>query len=240
MTYFDQARFDVRCEWGTAAIDHLAPAEVVIIVDVLSFTTSVDVALGRGVTVFPYPWKDDAAVAYAEERRAELAGHRRSDGKYSLAPSSLVDAPEGLRLVLPSPNGSALAFRAMSSGAKIAVGSLRNASSVATWAQASGNRIAVVPAGERWPDDSLRPAAEDLIGAGAVIRHLSGRRSPEADIALATFESAADQLFDRVLSCSSGQELVELGFQRDIELATDLDVSDAVPVLEDDAFIDVG
>jgi len=33
MAYFDQAQFDIRCEWGLAAIDHLAAAEVVVIVD---------------------------------------------------------------------------------------------------------------------------------------------------------------------------------------------------------------
>lgn len=237
MAYFAQARFNVRCEWGLAAIDHLAQADVVIIVDVLSFTTTVDVALGRGVTVFPYRWRDNAATAYAAERDAELAGNRwgRED-KYSLAPSSLVDAPAGLRLVLPSPNGSTLAFQAISSGAKVAAGSLRNAANVAVWAQASGGPITVIPAGERWPDGSLRPAIEDLIGAGAIISHLPGDRSPEADIAVAAFESVADRLFDRVLACASGREVAERGFERDIELATALDVSQAVPVLDDDAF----
>ena len=40
---------------------------------------------------------------------------------------------------------------------------------VARWLQARGGTVAVVAAGERWPDGSLRPAAEDLWGAGAVL-----------------------------------------------------------------------
>ena len=41
------------------------------------------------------------------------------------------------------------------------------------------------PCGERWmADSSLRPAFEDLVGAGAIIRHLWGTTSPEARLSL--------------------------------------------------------
>lgn len=238
MPYFDQEQFDVRCEWGVAGARHVAPSDVIVVVDVLSFTTSVDVAVGRGAAILPYRWKDDSAIAYARERSAELASPRnRFDGRYSLAPSSLIDAPAGLRLVLPSPNGSSIAYAAMSSGAVVAAGCLRNASAVAAWARQSGKRITVIPAGERWPDGSLRPAVEDLVGAGAIIRRLQGRRSPEACVAVAAFESAAEALRERMLLCSSGRELAERGFAVDVELATELDFSETVPVLSGEAFV---
>jgi 2-phosphosulfolactate phosphatase len=238
MAYFDQESFDIRCEWGMAGVQQLAPSDVIIIVDVLSFTTSVDIALGRGAIVYPYRWKDESAVRYAQERSAELACPRnRSEGKFSLAPSSLIKAPPGLRLVLPSPNGSHLAFAAMASNAVVLAGCIRNTSAVAARAQQLGKRITVVPAGERWPDGSLRPAIEDLIGAGAILRQLQGPFSPEASVAIAAFDRFYTRLLDHLLACSSGRELAEQGFADDVELAAAFDVSSVVPILDGEAFI---
>jgi 2-phosphosulfolactate phosphatase len=238
MTFFDQEQFDLRCEWGLAGVEQIARPDVIVIVDVLSFTTTVDVALGRSATILPYRLNDDSAAQYARRHNAELAGPRNgAEGKYSLSPSSLLDAPAGLRLVLPSPNGSTLALAAASLGALVLAGCLRNASAVAARARQVGKRIIVVPAGERWPNGTLRPAVEDWIGAGAVLRALPGRRSPEAQLAIAAFEDFAENLRVRLLSCSSGRELTERGFARDVELAAQFDVSTVAPVLKDDAFI---
>ena len=56
---FDQDGHRVRFEWGPNGLRRLAPgSDVVVIVDVLSFTTAVDIAVGRGATVLPYRWHD--------------------------------------------------------------------------------------------------------------------------------------------------------------------------------------
>lgn len=238
MSYFDQAQFDVRCEWGLPGIEQIAKSDVIIVVDVLSFTTSVDIAVSRGAIIYPYRWKDETATTYAMDRGAEVASSRsRFEGRFSLAPSSLVAVPSGLRLVLPSPNGSSLAFRAMSTGAVVVAGCLRNASTVARWAQSVGRRITVVPAGEKWPDGSLRPAIEDFIGAGAILTQLDGRRSPEANLAAVAFERVADHLREQLLLSSSGRELAERGFGRDVELGAEINSSVSVPVLKGEAFV---
>src|SRR5438128_340686 len=103
---FDQREYDVRCEWGERGVQRLAPvSDVVIIVDVLSFSTAVEIATNQGAIVFPYRWKDETAHHYAKSVRAEVADkHNRN--KRSLSPASLLDLPAGTRLVLPSPNGS--------------------------------------------------------------------------------------------------------------------------------------
>src|SRR5262249_34796134 len=142
----------------------------------------------------------------------------------------------GTGLVLPPPTGAAVwpASRA----AATSTACLRNARAVAERARQSGARtFAVIPAGERWPDGSLRPAVEDWIGAGAVLAHLPGRRSPEADMAIAAFERIAGRVLDVLEGSSSGKELIARGFVEDVALAADLDVSTLGPKLQDGAFL---
>lgn len=229
---FDQRDAACRCEWGPGALDVLAPADVVIVVDVLSFTTCVDVAASRGVAIFPFPWKDAAAAAFAAERGAVLAGPRGAGG-YSLSPASFRDARRGLRCVLPSPNGAALALRA--EGIVLA-GCLRNAAAVAAEARRLGATFNVCPAGERWPDGSLRPALEDWLAAGAILAALPGVKSPEAVAAMAAFEAHRDRLPAVLAATGSGRELIGKGYAVDVEIAAELDESRCAPRLVGGAF----
>jgi hypothetical protein len=93
---FGQREFDVRCEWGERGVFVLAPvSHVIIIVDVLSFSTSVDIAVSRGAMVYPYSRRDNTALAYATSIGAVLAEPRRKQAGYSLSPASLMDIPTG-------------------------------------------------------------------------------------------------------------------------------------------------
>src|SRR5215831_14398933 len=104
--FLDQAGYDLRCEWGLPGLLHLAPiSDVVVIVDVLSFSTAVDIAISNGASILPYPHKDGSASAFAAAKGAQLARDRRlGSGEYSLSPASLRAIPAGTALILPSPN----------------------------------------------------------------------------------------------------------------------------------------
>lgn len=235
--FYAQQEFDVRCEWGEHGVAVLAPvSDAVVIVDVLSFSTCVEIAVDNGAVVYPYRWRDDRAVEFAASVQAELAASKRGGGKYSLSPASLLQIQPGTRLVLPSPNGATLSLAAKP--APVLAGCLRNAQAVAQAASQYGPRIAVIAAGERWRDDhSLRPSFEDLVGAGAIASYLKGRLSPEALAAVAAFQQARDRLDETLAHCSSGKELIERGFSEDVRLAGQLNASDTAPLLVEGAFV---
>jgi 2-phosphosulfolactate phosphatase len=217
-------------------VSALAPADVTIVVDVFSFTTCVEVATARGAAILPYAWNDASAAEFANSQHAELAGRRRQ-AQYSLAPSSYLEAPKGLRCVLPSPNGAQITLAAARVAPLVLAGSLRNARAVAEAAQRDGRTFNVIPAGERWLDGSLRPALEDWLGAGAILRWLPGSRSPEAASAVALFERHRETLVATLDQCGSGRELEGRGHEQDKLIAGALDVSSCVPRFDGVAFV---
>jgi 2-phosphosulfolactate phosphatase len=244
-----QHGFAYRFGWGAEGLEALAPVcDVIVIVDVLRFTTAVSVAVAGGSTVFPYRWCDDGAGEYARQRGAVLAG-RREDGPVSLSPTDLMSLPIGSRIVLPSPNGSTLSFRAGELGVPfVLAGSLRNATTTADRASTLADTapIGVIAAGERWPGSAapLRPSVEDLLGAGAVLAALDPAGaigapgcSPEAAAARSAFIDARPLLADRLASCASGRELTRIAFGDDVAAAAELDVSAVAAQLVDDAFV---
>jgi 2-phosphosulfolactate phosphatase len=235
MSAFDQARFDVRCEWGERGLAALAPSsDVVIVVDVLCFSTCVDIATARGAEIVPFRFDYDAAREHAAGIGTEAAA-RRGQGRYSLSPGTFLDVPRGTRVVLPSPNGATLSV--MAGERPTLAGCLRNAAAAAKAALELGRRVAVIPAGERWPDGTLRPALEDWLGAGAIVEGLSGSRSPEACAAAAAYRAARADLGAALSECGSGRELIARGYPQDIALASELDVSHAVPRLVEGAYV---
>lgn len=232
---FDQSEFDIRCEWGEQGVLQLAPiSDAIVIVDVLSFSTCVTVATAQGATVFPYRSKDGPLSEFARTVGAEVA-RARGKSNYSLSPASLLKLPAGKRIVLPSPNGSTLSLT--TGQTPTFAGCLRNAKAVALAAMQYGRKVSVIPAGERWKDDrTLRPAIEDLVGAGAILQHLGGSFSPEACLAFDAYRSARPDIRELLLKCSSGKELIMQGFEQDVILAAAVDVDDCAPLLSAGAY----
>jgi 2-phosphosulfolactate phosphatase len=247
--WFTQASAGVRFEWGPVGAAALVPdCACLVVVDVLSFTTAVSVAADRGTAVYPYPWRDRSAAAFAASVDAVLAVGRRavSDGHpWSLSPDALRRAPAVERLVLPSPNGSAISAAAADEGAAVVASCLRNGRAVGRWLVAQGygaveRPVLVVASGERWPDGSLRPALEDALGAGLVLATVleegTGLLSPEAALVAAAYLNT-DDAAAAVMSCASGLELATAGFAGDVAIAVEINSSEFVPVLENGAFL---
>lgn len=224
----------VDVDWGATGARSLAEtSDVLVVVDVLSFSTSLSVAVERGAQVWPYAIGSDGAEQLAREIGAVLARGRSTRQGPTLSPASLLDLEEGSRVVLPSPNGSAIAHAAVSGGLPVVSACLRGAAAAVRLLEEFG-RVGLVASGERWPDGTLRPAYEDWLGCGVLAQGLVAKgysASPDA-VAAAAAAAVPRPLAD----CPSGRELVERGFAADVELAEQRNVTEVVAMLKSGRF----
>ncbi|WAH35955.1 2-phosphosulfolactate phosphatase [Alicyclobacillus dauci] len=145
-----------------------------------------------------------------------------------------------LYIVLPSPNGSTCTVIAKESNVITIAGCIRNGFAVSSFIQERypDSVISVIACGEQWSNGVLRPAIEDLIGAGAILSQFDqSLLSPEAKIAVSAFRHAEHDIQKILIECSSGRELAEKGFPEDVSIASELNVSHVVPVFHNGAYI---
>ena len=233
---------EVRLEWGPQGLRMLSETcECVVIVDVLSFSTSVAVAVGRGAAVWPHSGHERAEELARAIGATLVRGRNMREGR-TLSPASLLEVDDGERLIMPSDNGSVISHAALMSGLTVVAGSIRNAQAVAAWLTGRFATVGLVPAGEQWPDGSLRVCYEDLVGAGAIATRIRGlgdsddvRMQPEVLAAAAAFDSRSS-----LSEVPSGRELVERGFLEDVRLAEEVDADDVVPILKDGRYVAAG
>ncbi len=241
MDYYAQAGYRCRLEWGRdGARRAAARGDVVVVVDVLSFSTAVATAVQYGGIIRPCGG-DETPSVLAASTGSEIAVRREEVpalGRFSLSPLSFIGMEPGTSVVLASPNG-ATCCRCGNDTPYLLAGALLNARSVAEAAsgliQGNHRAITVVAAGERWEtpgeDGGLRVAIEDYLGAGAIISRITAAKSPEATLCELAFRSAEPRLAEMILACGSGVELAERGYRGDAEHAARLDLYDTVPVL---------
>jgi 2-phosphosulfolactate phosphatase len=238
---YAQEGYRCRLEWGwRGAREAAARGDIVVIVDVLRFSSAVATAAQVGATVYPCDMYGDVE-ALARRHGAIAAGRSRDarqSGGFSLSPATFVDAAAGTKVVLASLNGAMCSLRAGEAPHAFA-GSLLNASAVAAEVSRlldeTALDVTIVACGERWRDENedgaLRFAVEDYVGAGAVLAALPHGRSPEASVCAAAFERSRDDLTRLLSECASGRELRAMGLGEDVMDCARVDVYDAVPVL---------
>lgn len=240
----------VHVEWGpTGARLAAARGDIVVVVDVLSFSTTLAMAVARDFTCLVYSGPEiermgGADAAGAALRARPLSKRRRAQpGELSLSPQSLLTAEPHQRVLFTSLNGAA-ATGAAADAPALLVGGLRNAAACAAivgdlLADGVAKRVTVVASGEHWSSvepaaDGMRPGLEDWLGAGAIcagLRQAGFTLSAEATLAAAGWDGGAAA----IASCVSARELIAAGFADDVALALEVDVSDVVPMrVEDD------
>lgn len=240
-----------RLEWGPHGLRSLASTcEVIVVVDVLWFSTVISLVTEAG------------AIAVLDRR------HGPSTETAAANPTELFDialsAGRDQRLEIPDPNHAVMALAAADYGAQhVLAGCLRNARATAGIIEhLAGPDAAVgfVVVGERWRHQTgpLRPAVEDLLGAGAIIAALDPsaavggtRSSPEAAAARASYLDARPLMTDALVRSTTARARRELRPTESnddttdgghdpgedlIMLASAVDVTDTAAVLIDGAF----
>lgn len=224
--------------WGLEGAADLLEREscaLVVVIDVLSFSTTVSIAAARGISVVPAPpgqaesLSERLGMALAAPRRAGLA-----DSPWSLSPSVMSEAPYTEAVVIASPNGAAISAAAAAAGLPVVAGCLRNRAAVATHLAQAEGEIALVAAGERYGSGGLRPAGEDLVGAGlaAALARAGAQLDPEAALAARAASLGPPELTELLRRSRSACELADRGFAEDVGLALAIDSDAVVPLLE--------
>ncbi|WP_438492267.1 2-phosphosulfolactate phosphatase [Paenibacillus sp. IHBB 3054] len=248
--FYDQTPYKVKVEWGQRGARAASErGDIVIIVDVLSFSSTVVTAVQHKANVFPYPPPiNENAKAYARANSAEIVWGRAEairEGGHSLSPLSFSSADFGRDFVLCSLNGAACTWIASQVPALL-IGCFLNASAVAEIAnrlmQQLQANITVVPCGERWSDvregeNNLRPGIEDYLGAGLILSQLTGSKSPEAEVCIGALKYSSKTIRELIWDCASARELRERGYEDDVTYCCQVNISSAVPILQDTRFI---
>lgn len=246
---FDQSPYEGRVEWGErGAREAAARGDIVIVVDVLSFSSTAVTALHHGAIVYPHA-KDDKLGEFAAKHGARVIMGRAeaaSAGVPTLSPITFGPEHAGQKYALCSLNGAVCA-RIGGASSVLLVGCLLNASAAAGEAarlrRLGGACVTVVACGEKWSDplegeNAIRPSLEDYLGAGAILQALGGTLSPEAEVCAGAFRQAKSRIAELVWDCGSGRELREKGYADDVNHCARLDRYAAVPRLHEERFVE--
>jgi 2-phosphosulfolactate phosphatase len=210
--------------------------DLIIVVDAVRATTSIITSLANGAkSVTPVQSLKEAFQLHKEYSDYILAGERngiKPEGfDLDNSPLSLTkEIVKGKNLIMATTNGTKALVQ--SKGSKwVMLGAFLNADAVAKRSVeiAGENEVGIsfVLAGEEG-----HFALEDFICAGAMIERLSKNAvqlSDKALGALLTFNGAKQNLQENICKSKHAQDLLKLGFSKDIEFACQLNIYNIVP-----------
>jgi len=246
---FDQSNYQVRFDWGIDGLARLEPADVIVVVDVLRFSTAATRAIeaGREIVLRPELSRNGAPIAHAAREHAArgatvLIGCLRNRGAIADAIVAEQHARGGRMSVVVIAAGERAARRTplpMLLGA-----SVPQPGQHAEGGDENPEHGGHDPQGvdqERDAAQLPRFAVEDLLGAGAIIDALITRGidhcSPEASVAAEGFAALQHGLGHLLGASGSGRELAAAGLDGDVAYASALDASSAVAVLRDGVLV---
>lgn len=211
---FDQSTYQVRLDWGVEGLDRLAPADVVVVVDVLRFSSTVADAVASGSAVSlddAREWsRNGAAVAARVGEATVLIGSLRNASAVARAIATLQDR-----------NQARTSVNVIAAGEADADGAVRFAVEDHLGAGAIVAALTDLGIDHTAPDAAV--AAEGFRALKRALRHMvsaSGSARELADGVAATDRMQASGTAPTTMSS-----------------AAELDALDVVPVLRDGVFV---
>ncbi|HTN55098.1 MAG TPA: 2-phosphosulfolactate phosphatase [Microbacterium sp.] len=212
---FDQSYYQVRLDWGTEGLARLAPADIVVVVDVLRFTSTLADVVADGGTVAledALAWSSNGAAvasAAADTGAVVLLGGIRN----AAATARAVMALQERRAARTSVSVIAAGERTPEGGVRYAVEDQLGAGAVIAALTDLGIDHCA-------PDGAV--ASESFRALRRAVRHLLAASGSARELAVGVASTA---------------RMVESGIRpATVEEAAELDAVDAVPVLRDGAF----
>lgn len=213
---FDQSTYQVRLEWGVAGLQRLESADVVVVVDVLRFSSSVADAVASGGSV-----RLDDAVGWSRNGAA-VAAAAQVQGAVVLV-GGLRNALAVARAVttLQERNGSRTSVAVIAAGEADGAGMLRFAVEDQLGAGAIIAALTDLGIDHTAPDAAV--AAEGFRALRRALRHLIGASGSARE--LADGVAATDRMLSSGVTPTTTAQ------------AAEVDALDVVPVLREGAFV---
>ncbi|RCH55634.1 2-phosphosulfolactate phosphatase [Mucilaginibacter hurinus] len=213
---------------------------IVVIIDVFRATTSICYGIENGAeAIIPVSQVEECAayrekglnyLLAAERDGAVVSGFDFGNSPFSYTP----DKVSGKTVVLTTTNGTHALH--LSIGAKkIVLGAFINLTALCNWLKTQHENILLVCAG--WKNNFN---LEDTLFAGAVVEQLKGLQFKTDDPAIAAndlYLLAKDDLSGYLKKTSHSDRLKQLGIEADIAFCLNVDMTTAIPVLQQNKLV---
>lgn len=211
---------------------------IVVIIDIFRATSSICYGIANGAEAIIPVSEVEECEAYrshghllAAERNGEVvAGFDFGNSPFSYTKEKVA----GKTVVLTTTNGTQ-ALHLSRKAKRVVIGSFLNLTALCNWLKTQDENILLFCSG--WKNNFN---LEDTLFAGAVIDQLKSGDFKQDDPAIAAndlFQIGKDDINAYLQKTSHGERLKKLGIEKDIEFCLQVDLVDAIPVLEGEKLV---
>jgi 2-phosphosulfolactate phosphatase len=213
---------------------------IVVVIDIFRATSSICYGIENGAEAIIPVSEIEECAAYREkgfdhllaaERNGEVvAGFDFGNSPFSYTKEKV----SGKTVVLTTTNGTH-ALHLSRKAKKIVIGSFLNLTSLCNWLKTQNDSVLLVCAG--WKNNFN---LEDTLFAGAVVEQLKESDYTLDDPAMAAndlFQIGKNDISQYLSKTSHGERLKKLGIEKDIAFCLQVDITTAIPILDEEKLV---